>query len=463
MSRASVLTGFVVDRLGQPMSGVTVTAMRFGYSPATGEKVPSPVTPSAVTDDEGRYRVFGLGPGEYLIAAVFRSGPAAALMELRRLSENDVNRALAGGGQDREAGAAARSPAVGHALTYYPGTVDPARAGVIRLAPSEERSGLNLTIDPVPTSKITPMVSLPEKANPASLQIYLLAQQPGGGTGGSGMMTGRRQPDGQMAFPGIAPGAYTIIARAAAANEAPAVTREAVAGLPFYASVDVTVNGQDVQVPVSLTPGRTVAGRVSVENSATPAAPLVSLRLQLLPLRTGPALAVAPATVEPDGRFEFRGVPAGRYRLAYTAARAFDRWAMVSARTSGREILDELLDVGEEDIVDVAVQFTDDQSELTGRLLTLAGRAAVDYFIIAYTADPAGWRPLSRRIRQGRPATDGTFAVRGLPAGEYYIAALTDVEPGEWYDPAFLGALVPASVKVTVRDGQRTVQDLRIR
>src|SRR5687767_13124794 len=80
MSRASVLTGFIVDRLGQPMSGVTVTAMRFGYSPATGEKVPSPVTPSAVTDDEGRYRMFGLSPGEYLVAAVFRSGPAAALM-----------------------------------------------------------------------------------------------------------------------------------------------------------------------------------------------------------------------------------------------------------------------------------------------------------------------------------------------------------------------------------------------
>ena len=53
--------------------------------------------------------------------------------------------------------------------------------------------------------------------------------------------------------------------------------------------------------------------------------------------------------------------------------------------------------------------------------------------------------------------------MKGLRAGEYLNAALTDVEPGEWYDPKFLEGLVATSAKVVVRDGVKTVQDLMIK
>ena len=36
------------------------------------------------------------------------------------------------------------------------------------------------------------------------------------------------------------------------------------------------------------------------------------------------------------------------------------------------------------------------------------------------------------------------------------------VEPGEWYDPAFLQRLLPSAVKVTVAEGEKKVQDLKI-
>jgi hypothetical protein len=82
---------------------------------------------------------------------------------------------------------------------------------------------------------------------------------------------------------------------------------------------------------------------------------------------------------------------------------------------------------------------------------------------VAFAADQQFWTPQSRRIRQTRPASDGRFSITGLPAGEYQIAALTDVEPGEWFDPAFLAQLVPAAVRVTMRDGGTITQNLRIR
>jgi hypothetical protein len=132
--------------------------------------------------------------------------------------------------------------------------------------------------------------------------------------------------------------------------------------------------------------------------------------------------------------------------------------------SSGREVLDTWLSVSAgESIPDLTVTFSDRISELSGRLESIDGSPAPDYFILAFSTDRERWTPLSRRVRQSRPATDGRFAIRGLPAGDYFVAAVTDVEPGEWFDPAFLSQLVPAAVKVTVREREQTIQDLRIK
>jgi hypothetical protein len=50
-----------------------------------------------------------------------------------------------------------------------------------------------------------------------------------------------------------------------------------------------------------------------------------------------------------------------------------------------------------------------------------------------------------------------------MPPGTYFLAALTDVDENEWFDPAFLAQIAPPnSIPVTIVDGQRTVQDVRI-
>jgi hypothetical protein len=61
-----------------------------------------------------------------------------------------------------------------------------------------------------------------------------------------------------------------------------------------------------------------------------------------------------------------------------------------------------------------------------------------------------------------RPATDGSFFVRDFPAGEYYVAALSDLDPDEWQTPEFLNQVVPAAIRLTIADGARRRQDLRI-
>ena len=108
------------------------------------------------------------------------------------------------------------------------------------------------------------------------------------------------------------------------------------------------------------------------------------------------------------------------------------------------------------------VTYTDKPTNLVGVFQDRSGRVATDYFILIFPTDRKYWTPGSRRVQMTRPSTDGTFSAKGLPAGEYFLAALTDLETGEWNDPTLLEQLVTSSIKVTLRDGQTTTQDLRI-
>ena len=103
-----------------------------------------------------------------------------------------------------------------------------------------------------------------------------------------------------------------------------------------------------------------------------------------------------------------------------------------------------------EDVNGLTLTYTDRPAELSGVLTDAAARPASDYFIILFAADPQLWRVGARRIQYVRPGTDGRFQFSNLPAGKYLLAALTDVAPGEWLDPAFLKPLMTAAIEARV-------------
>jgi uncharacterized protein (DUF2141 family) len=113
-------------------------------------------------------------------------------------------------------------------------------------------------------------------------------------------------------------------------------------------------------------------------------------------------------------------------------------------------------------ISDAVLTFADRSTELTGLLQDAQGTVTSDYSIIVFPTDSQFWVPQSRRIQSVRPGTDGRYTVRNLPPGQYAIAAVTDVEPGEWFDPAFLQELTGASMRITLADGDRKTQDIRL-
>jgi hypothetical protein len=134
-----------------------------------------------------------------------------------------------------------------------------------------------------------------------------------------------------------------------------------------------------------------------------------------------------------------------------------------SAIVNGQDAMDVPFEVqGDDDIANAVVTVTDQLSELSGTVTWSSGASASDYTVIIAPADPRYWIPGARRIQSARPTSVGRYVFRGLPAGNYLLAVVTELEPGSQYDPAFLKVLSGAAVRVTIADGGRHVQDIRL-
>jgi hypothetical protein len=61
-----------------------------------------------------------------------------------------------------------------------------------------------------------------------------------------------------------------------------------------------------------------------------------------------------------------------------------------------------------------------------------------------------------------RPSAEGAFRFGNLPPGDYRLAAVDDIEPGQWDDPAILQQLLSMSIPLSIADGERKLQNVRV-
>jgi hypothetical protein len=205
--------------------------------------------------------------------------------------------------------------------------------------------------------------------------------------------------------------------------------------------------------------GKSVSGRVVFQGTLPPPDPS-ALAVSLMGPDFAGVLLSARTAVNADGTFALNSIRPSRYRLSIAVPPK--GWQVLSASFGGRDAADRQIEITD-DVSDVIVTLTDKVTELTGTLQNSAGQPATGFHVIVFPADRAGWFWGTRQIVSLRPATDGSFRTTTLPAGDYLIAAVTDVQQNEWLQPEFLESLVAAAVPVTLRYGERTVQNLQIR
>ena len=129
-----------------------------------------------------------------------------------------------------------------------------------------------------------------------------------------------------------------------------------------------------------------------------------------------------------------------------------------------RDLGDAPIDVrANAEVTGISIGFRDRVGAIEGLLSDAAGRPAPEYFVVAFSADRASWTTTSRRfVAPVRPGTDGRYRVNGLLPGDYYLAVVTAVGQDESADPAFLEAILPSAIKITVTAGEVRRQDLKI-
>ncbi len=507
MLRGGVITGVVRGASGRPAPYQQVQAIM--VRSGAGEKRAINLEGSlgmVSTDDRGVYRIFGLAPGDYLVSV-----PSSGLFtqDMRQMTAAELQWA------DKVAAAAgpalSPSPAVGpapaggstvaYSPVYYPGTTVAADAAVITLGPNEERAGVDFGLQLVPTAQVKGRVVDLDGRPQGGLSVSLKPTRPDGLDLFASLLndTSRTNPDGTFTLQGVKPGSYTLSARAtprtgadaAAPPDPAAAARQAVAammgggaGLTHWAAEDVAVQGRDItDVTLTLRPGMTVTGKIVYEaTTKTPPTDLSRTSLSLISAPAGTALTdlassilggggSTPAKIAPDGTFTIAGVAPGRYRLntpfgmiplpmmnAMTGG-----WTLKSVMAGGRDIADAPVDIkAGADVSGVVVTFTDQPTELSGTVFDAAGRVTPNFPIVVFSTDRGYWTLGSRRVQTARPASDGKFKVTGLPAGDYFVCAVTAVDRTEVYDPAFLDQLVPVSFKISLADGEKKAQDLRL-
>ena len=463
--RGAAIAGILRDDTGAPVEGIPVSvvaARTNGTFTGPGAVMTLSNNP-ATTNDLGEFRIFGLPPGTYVISATPSPGGGGAM---RAMNDAEVDAVFDAVRRRMAATAKGPEPELPRPFTYapiyFPGTPILSQATPITLTAGQEHTGLEFALQRVATSMVEGVVSRSDGQSPAGATVQMTAVAPLGpfATDSPLVLQATAAPNGSFQIPQVPPGDYTLVARAGTG------------GAALWGSESVSISGADVNsVAIALEPGATVSGRVRFDGAtAKPPADLTRIRVTLMPaevLAQKPGTAIRTLLFVPgvplraDGSFEVSGVPPGSFALTVNPVDAASWWGR-SALLGERDLFDGLIEVGRASMTDVVVTFTDKRSELSGTLQTSSVAPASDVFVIAYATNPAMWGPRARRVQAVRPGVDGRFSIKDLPPGDYYLSAVTEVEQEELQESKFLEELVKASIKITIGEGEKKVQDLRI-
>jgi hypothetical protein len=446
--RGGVIFGRVMDQYGDPSVGTRVQVMRLRTE--GGERRMLPVGAPDQTDDTGAFRVYGLPPGDYYVAA------STGLID-----------------------AVKRDPPV-----YYPGTMTFAEAQPITLAAGAEANADLQILDGARTGTVSGVVLSSSGAPGSGAMVNLTpnAMSTMAGAQGVVQLNADAGADGSFSIQNVPPGSYTLSAslfqefaagfiagagdaqRGAGGPPPPglptsgnfrvssATVREQMFRLPERALMPVNVTSEGVSgLTLTTRRGGRVTGRYVADTGVTRPLP-TSLSVALR--GSGPGNTAMHMTGASSGEFELAGM-SGPSRVAVEGVP--EGWTVKAILLDGEDVTDVPFDLSGKTGT-MRVVMTDRLTSLSGTVQSDRNRR--DHNILVFIDDPARWTFPSRFVRTVRADAEGRFQIRGLPPGErYVVAALDYIEAGEEQDRQLLDRLRSRAASVTLEDGeQRSIQ-----
>jgi hypothetical protein len=421
-ARTSAIEGRVTDEDGEPIEGADVQPMQVRF--VNGHRQLMEGARPRRTNDLGQFRLYGVEPGEYVIVV---QPPTAGVNRLP-----------------------------GYPLTYFPGTPAIAEAQVVTVSIGRDAQNVDVRLSPGRVARISG-IALTVDGRPLTNGLVLANSQRSGGLAGP-PRTVPLQADGSFEIAGVGPGEYVLQSRAFMGDQQ-----------SEFASAFLSVGDEDIKgVTLRALAGSTVTGRITVEDDTSNVKPS-AFRIWPVPSDFDLAPIIGNgyrAPVNPDWTFSIKGLYGPLFfRLGGGEP---DGWMIKSVRSGATDVTDTPLMFGRPNqlLDDLEIVVTNRAAAVTGSVSDARGQPIADYAVILFAVDNARWFRESRFLKYAIAQPDGSFSVRGLPAAEYFVAAIDWMQPspgsGEWQDPEILEALAQRATRVTLRDGQRVQLALKL-
>lgn len=445
---------------GDPLVGIEIRALRKSLVTGAWRLVSVATT---TTDDRGAYRLSGLLPGEYVVAARPDREPETALL-LSMLSATPASSA--------DVMAAATASGLGvperdtslktYALTFFRDAQTSGGATRVTIDASTDKAGVDFRLRAIRGVHISGTLTGLDGSIEGAV-VRLLPADSTIETDPLEFAAAACDGNGRFDLANIPAGKYlvTLLSRPAAAPAAPpAAPQPPLPAEPtWWARTPVVVGTANINgLVVPARRGFTARGHTQFNGATAPsAAEIAQIALRLDPAEGALAPGTPPwrGVISADGRFTTMGVPPGKYFLRI--ANAPRGWQLESARVGTHDVIDEALDVQSANVDDVVLTFSDRPlGGINGHVVDASGAPVAGAVVLIFPSDRrAGFdtSAQARRFRLARPASNGTFGAGGLPTGSYLAIAVPRAPASEWQDRARLDSLAPQATHVDVMSG----------
>ena len=357
LPRMSVISGRVLDDLGEPIGGVTVWALQTRYVQGRRQLVATGA--NATTDITGRYRLLSLAPGDYAVMGTTRQTWPL---------DSDPKQV------------------VGYAPTYSPSTSTPAQAQRVRLGVAHEASGVDFSLVAGRTVNVRGHATS-ASGLPLGGETVTMMREIGGPTlwMGSAMAVGSTKVagDGSWTLSSIPPGEYRLSIRAAARGNEPAQEGQltvSVAGVDVEGLSLVAGAGGIVRGDVVTDDGSPLPAGFDRTHVRPPFNPKAGLVISMLDPDNG--------RVQSDGSFEVKGVLSD---TLLSIGPLTGEWTLKAIEVEGRDMADLPLPIEHGKMLSgVRVVLTSRPTIIRGTLRDEKQNPA-EGTVIVFTEDSAKW------------------------------------------------------------------------
>jgi hypothetical protein len=430
LPHAGAVEGILFDEFGDGAPGVLVHVARKQFVAGRHRLLPIERRQhSNTTDDRGRYRVSGLEPGEYHVAA---------------LSGAYVNEGAVGG----------FSP------TYYPGTAEAGAATAVSVGfGADIATPASFALVPARTFTVAGRM-IDQDGNLVGGRSTVWLATPDSLKRMDFHLARGLTMDGAFVLRNVPQGRYTLqgFGRPPADYRGPMN----LSAMPF-GWTSITVGDADLEdVVLKVTNGTTLRGKiVSDDSAAAPPAPQ-TVRVSTIPVEFDSApVGGGPSPSETRADLTFEVVKQSGLRLIRVSVSS-PNWALKKITLNDVDITDTPVDFRNKDVEGVEVILTPKVSRISGVVSDDKGPVA-SYAVVIFASDPTKWTDRSRFVALVRPTQQGSFELRGLPPEEYLAVALPGVTGTEWMDPEFLQQLRVHATSFVLTEGESRTLALKLK